>query len=287
MGRIITRHDGKLFHVGGRLVPKVAHRFRLHDSRYGLDLSKWPVTPTLTTYGSAPSAQSVLTDVCGNDSVGDCTEANSYHLQALRQAASGSPVFHPTLDEVLATYSRDGGYVVGDPNTDQGCDEVTVLTNAKDFGITSGSTTNGIVVVDKLLGFVAVDATNRNLVRACVSMFVGGSICMGLPDAWLDPFPSSPGWTWGVPSGGFVANPSNGHCFTLGDQNDKNLSCWSWAMPFTLTYDALAAGAVESGGGMLYFLLDAEILQQAAAQAPDGLDWACLQADFSSVPAVS
>jgi len=277
MGRIITRPDGRGFHIGGRLVPKARHRFSLHDPKYGLNLQNWPATPASTSYGQAAAAQPVLTDILGNDTLGDCTEANSYHLQALRQAAAGSPVFHPSLDQVIATYSRDGGYIVGQPNTDQGCDEVTVLTNATNLGISSA---NG---VDKLAAFMLVDATNRDLVRAVVSACVGAAICMGLPDAWVTPFPSAPGWTWDVPSGGFVSDPSNGHCFTLGDQSDAALQCWSWGMPFTLTYDALAAGAVEANGGDLYLLVDQDILNAVSQAAPDGLDWALLQSDIAAL----
>lgn len=277
MGRIITRKDGSKFHVGGRLQPKVSHGIKLHDPKYGLNLASWPATPSSTSYGAIASAQPVLTDVLGNDQLGDCTEADNYHRQALRQAASGGTVFHPTLAQVIATYSRDGGYVPGDPSTDQGCDELTVLRNAKRLGITNGS------AADKITGYVVIDPTNVALVRKCVSAFVGASICMGLPDVWIDPFPAAPGWTWDVPSGGFVPNPQNGHCFTLADQDETALECWSWAMRFTLTYDALAAGASDNNGGGLYVILDQEILDRVSQAAPDGLDWACLQKDFDSV----
>jgi hypothetical protein len=276
MGRIITRDDGRKFHIGGRHQPKTPHKMRLHDPKYGLNLSQWPDAPSSTSFGTLPAAQPVLTDILGNDTYGDCTEANSYHLQALRQAASRRTVFHPTLAQVLATYSRDGGFVMGDASTDNGCDEVTVMQNAMNLGITNG---DGI---DKIAAFIAIDATNRELVRKCISMFVGATVCMAITDAWLAPFPSSPNWTWDVPSGGYVPDPNNGHCFTLADQNDKALQGWSWAMPFTLTYDALAAGAVAATGGAIYIEADQEILDQASQAAPDGLDWACLQADLAS-----
>jgi hypothetical protein len=106
---------------------------------------------------------------------------------------------------------------------------------------------------------------------------------MGLPDPWVNPFPSAPGWTWDVPSGGFVADPSNGHCFTLGDQTDAMLLGWSWGMPFNLTYDALAAGAVASSGGAFYILVDQDMLNAASQAAPDGLDWALLQSDLDAL----
>ena len=274
MGRVV-HVGGRPCHLGGRRAPKVPHRLEMHASRYGLNLGAWPVTPSSTSYGQAPAAQAVLSDILGNDQLGCCTEANSYHLQALRQAAAGLPVFHPTLEQVIATYSRDGGYVPGQPNTDQGCDETVVLANAQNQGITNGSG------VDKIAGYLLVDPTNRPLVRAACTAFVGGSICMSLPDAWVTPMPGGPGWTWDVPTGGWKPDPNNGHCYTLLDQSDTALTCGSWAMPFTLTYDALAAGASDAGGGALYFLVDNDILMAASQRAPDGLDWATLIADFN------
>jgi len=281
MGRIHTLPTGQRIHIGGRVAPATPHRLKLHDPRYALNLASWPATPSSTSYGSAPAAQACLGDILGNDKLGDCTEADQYHRQALRQAAAGASVFHPPLDVVVWTYSRDGGYVAGDPSTDQGCDETVVLTNARNLGIKSGSG------VYQSSGFVAIDGSNRDLVRAAVSMFVGAPICAALDQRWIDA--AAPGATWAVPPGGYVAVPSNGHCFTLADQTEHDLGIWSWAMPLRLTYDALAAATSAANGGALYIEVDADILAAASQSAPDALDWAALQADFAllSTPVVT
>jgi hypothetical protein len=274
MGRIITRHDGARFHLGGRRVPRREHALKLSARHYGLNLQQWPATPARTNYGTAPAAQACLADILGNDQLGDCTEADQYHRQAIRQAAAGAAVFHPTLDQVVSTYSRDGGYVVGQPSTDQGCDETTVLGNHASQGIISAA--DG--TVDRSAGFLLVDATNDALVRACCTMFVGANVCMGLPDAWVSPFPASPGWTWDVAGD---SNPQNGHAFTLADQTDGDYyECWSWAMPFMLTKAALQRYATTDGGGGLYVEVDRDILVAASQQAPDALDWTQLLQDF-------
>ena len=273
MGRVVVAPDGGSLHVGGRVRPAKPHRLMLHAPKYGLNLSAWPATPSQTSYGQNPAAQACLTDVLGNDKLGCCTEANSYHLQALRQAAAGRPVFHPLVGHVIATYSRDGNYDPNDPSTDQGCDENVVLANAQQLGITNGDG------VDCIAGYVGVDASNRDLVRACCTMFVGGAICAELPDSWLNS--AAPGSTWDFPKDGF--NPSNGHCFTLGDQGDATLAIWSWGRPLILTYDGLAACASGANGGAIYFLVDAEILAAASDAAPDALDWSAVQADFKSL----
>ena len=267
-------------HVGGRLVPPRAHGLRLAD--FSPNLSAFGPTPASTNYASAPSAQACLTDILGNDRLGDCTEADQYHRQALRQAASGSTVYHPATDVVIATYSRDTGYVVGDEATDQGGDETTVLDNAVVMGIADTAAGLG-GSLHKSAGFLLVDATNRDLVRAAVTAFVGASICMGLPDAWVASMPQASGWTWDVPAGGFVADPNNGHCFSLLDQTDAKLMIGSWGMFGSITYDALAAGGVPGGGGALYVELDEDVILASIQRAPDSLDWRALVTAFDGI----
>lgn len=279
MGHIITGPNGRKLHIGGRKAPRVQHHLKLHAPEYGLNLSSWP-TPTEIDYGVAPSAQACLFDVLGNDKRGCCTEADAFHGQALRQAAGGRPVFHPSVDQVLGVYSRDGGFDPARPDqTDNGCDETVVLSNEQSEGIISSD--GGDVAC--IQGYVLVDACNRDLVRAAVSAFVGASVCMAIPDGLLNPFPSSPGWVWDVPTGGWVPDPNNGHCWTISGQTDRDVPMWSWAMSARLTYDALAAGAVASSGGALYIRLDAQILDAASQKAPDGLDWDALRADLSAI----
>src|ERR1700687_6150533 len=108
--RIHTHQNGRKINIGGRLLPRLQHGLKLHSPRYAFDLSAWPATPTSTAWGSLPAAQACLTDVLGNDKYGDCTDADQYHRQALRQAAAGALVFYPTVDQVLATYSRERGF---------------------------------------------------------------------------------------------------------------------------------------------------------------------------------
>lgn len=267
-GRVVHGH-----HVGGRLAPKAPHGLRLHAPRYGINLAAFPATPSSTSYGSTPAAQACLRDILGNDRLGDCTEADQFHRQALRQSVAGRPVFHPTLDVVVATYTRDGGL----PG-DNGCDETVVQGNACSAGTPDGEGT-----VHRPAGFIQVDATNRDLVRAALTMFVGLSACAGLPDDFVDDMPSADGYTFGV-SG--APNPNNGHCFTLADQTDQSLGMWSWAIPGTFTYDACAEYCAETQGGALYATLDEQVLVASILRAPDALDWAALVQDFQALGGV-
>jgi hypothetical protein len=48
----------------------------------------------------------------------------------------------------------------------------------------------------------------------------------------------------------------------------------------TITYQAIAAYATAGGSGELYSVLTPAIVAKATAKAPNGYDWAALQADF-------
>jgi len=290
-GRIIVTPSGKTLHVGGRIIDpdfRLAHpkTIKLHDARYGLNLSKFPTIPNATTFHTLPTAQPCLTNILLNGTYGCCTQADKFHRQALRQAVSGLPVYNPPDSVVLAAYTRDGGM----PG-DNGCDEQVVMTNERTFGDPSGPAgADGSVPIDKSSAFVEVDATNFQLVRQCATLFVGGSICMGLPDPWVASMPSQSGWTWSIPVGGAPSgyfDLNNGHCYTLLGQTQSSLPIGSWGMFGNLTPDALAAGAVAANGGALYFVLDRELLANASLLAPDGADWATVEGDFAQLTGAS
>jgi len=274
MGRIHVVNNRKL-HVGGRLIPQFAHGLHLHSPRYRLNLAKWPTPPASTSWGDAPAAQAVLTNILGNDQLGDCTEADQYHRQAIRQAAAGSSVYPVTLQDVIATYSRDGGYNPNVPSTDQGCDETVVLQNAITSGIVSGS---GPAMS---AGYIAIDGTNIDMITKVISVFPGGTpICGCLPQSWIDAV-TGPGFVWPLPTDAFV--PTNGHCWTLSDYDTMRARVWTWGIPGYMTWDAIAAVTSVANGGALYLEVNSEILNAASQLAPDGLDWSTLIDDFDSL----
>jgi len=276
-----TLNYGSQIHIGGRSRPtdeQVAKVVQLDDSRLGLNFSRWPALKSNTSYSNVASVVPVLDDILGNDTLGDCTEACSYHLQALREANAGRTVFHPTRAQVVATYSRDGGYIPGQPNTDNGCDELTVLANAKNIGITNGQLSKQM---DRLVGYIGIDATNTELVRRAVQMFVGGVMCLELPDAWYQNFYG--GMTWDLVNGVYSPNPQSGHCVAIVDQSESGLTLDTWGRTAYITYRALAQACIAANGGSLYVVSDWEVMNTASDKSPDALDWAELREIFDTI----
>lgn len=226
-----------------------------------------PATPPSCDY-SAP-ASPVLANIYGNDQLGDCVCAGAYHIVGVETGNAGA-LWAASLDQVIADYSAIGGYVPGDPNTDQGCDEVTALNYWTQHGFANGT---------KLLGWLAVDSTNRAEVQAAMYLFENLFFGIELPDAWVNPFPSSSGFVWdnGPP------NPNNGHCVVGVGYSDQGVQVDSWGMLGTVTWAAVSSLCTPSGGGALYVMLTPDQLAKGSAKAPNGFAWADLVADFDSM----
>lgn len=284
-GRIVTLDDGRTVHVGGRRRPKEPAAIRLElGGKYKLDVSSWPTSPQ-SHYSDADAAQPILRDVLGNDTLGCCTIADRLHRQALRLAAAGGTnLYHPSTSDVLALYSRCGGYVPGQPSTDNGCDETTVLGDAQTAGTPSGPQGQ----IDKSSGWAAIAVPDAGagtvaLVRAVTDAFAGASFCTALAPSWIAAMQAGDGFVLDTPSD--QPDPDDGHCMTIGDQGPDGLVLWSWATRGTLTFAGLAAACRSPlGSGALYIELDADLIAAATKKAPDLLDWWALLMDFRALP---
>jgi hypothetical protein len=131
-----------------------------------------------------------------NDQLGDCTIAAANHTQmAWNQYANGSNTAWSD-NTCLEAYEAIGGYVPGDPSTDNGCVMQDVLDYWRKTGIGG----------DKILAFGAL----RNWTRSVrvQALYTFGSIYTGvnLPESAETQFEDHTAW---VPAGGSIAG---GHC---------------------------------------------------------------------------
>src|SRR5271167_2242956 len=108
---------------------KSGRKARAHDTRIPLMMSLRvdaplpPLPPTVDKTTGMPSSLGAMLNV----SLGDCTCAAVGHaLQVWSYAADGS-ILTPPDSDIEALYEAVGGYVPGDPNTDQGAVEQEVL----------------------------------------------------------------------------------------------------------------------------------------------------------------
>lgn len=233
------------------------------------------IPPAPATANYAAAAISVLQNIYGNDTLGDCVIAGGYHVTGVETGNAGD-LFTATQAQIIADYSAIGGYVPGDPSTDNGCDEPTALNYWTQTGFANGT---------KLLGWLAVDATNQAELMQALYLFENLYFGLELPDAWVNPFPSAPGYVWDVGT----PDPSNGHCVIGYGYGAQGVTIDSWGLVDaqgnggTLTWAAIAALCVQSAGGAVYVLLSPDQLAKGQAKCPNGVAWTDLIADFDSM----
>lgn len=267
--RVHAPHLGHDVAVGGaRPVHLTSWTPRLHFGDFILDPSL--TAPTTTNFRA--SADRALRKMYLNDQLGDCVIAARYHrIGLLTGAANAGNPFVATDAQVKSDYHDIGGYVDGSPSTDQGCDMIT----AADFGVSHGYADGS-----KDLGYIIVDATNREQVKLAMWAFENLDIAIPLPDKWISPFPSADGFTWGVDGD---SNPENGHCIPGIDIATNGIVIDTWALEGVITFEALAAYAVDKTGGVIIVHLNPDMLAKAMTKAPNGIDWVGIITAFNAL----
>jgi hypothetical protein len=221
--------------------------------------------PESTTYRT--KADPVLREIYGNDELGDCLPAAHAHLLGEVTGVAGA-VYSETLTQVKADYHGIGGYVDGDPSTDNGCDEET----ARNYYMKNGFA-NGV----KPLGVIDIDAENPDEVAAAMFLFENVVFCAGMPAEWISPFPDKDGFVWSV-AGDPV--PKNGHCYMGVDKDKDGIIIDSWALEGLFTFSGIAKYCSPARGGSCFAYLMPNQLAKGMDKAPNGVAWSELVAAF-------
>jgi hypothetical protein len=231
-----------------------------------------PPPPASADYSS--KAAKPLSQMYLNNQLGDCVIAGMAHLVGLFTGNAGGPAAIYTDNEIISLYSAIGGYVPGHPNTDRGCDEQTALNYWQQHGAPTPSGAHEIA------GWLSVDGSDPTEFRTALWLFENLYFGLELPNAWINPFPSAPGFVWNV-AGPSV--PTNGHCVVGVGYTSKGVTICTWGMLGLMTDAAVAKYATTVGAGELYTVVSHDALEKATQKAPAGFDWSQLVADFDSM----
>ena len=230
-----------------------------------------PTPPSTCDY--SPKAIAALRQLYLNNALGDCVIAQGYHGEGVATGNAGPVPFIASAAQIIADYGAIGGYVPGDPSTDQGCDVPTALDYWTRVGFANKT---------RLAGRIAVDPTNPAQIILALWLFENLFFGVDLPDSWITPFPSRDGFVWGIDPAG--VDPQNGHAYGgVGYDARSGVKITTWGMLGIQTFPAIAETCVASAGGELYALLTPDLIAKGQARAPNGLDWATLVADFDAM----
>jgi hypothetical protein len=236
-----------------------------------------PAPPATCDY--TKSAAAALSQIYDNDTLGDCVIAGMAHVVGVLTGNSGTKPFLYSNAEIIGLYSAIGGYVPGDPATDQGCDEQTALNYWENNGALPPKTTSP-TGAHKIAGWMTVDATNVEEVQTALWLFENLYFGIEVPDAWINPMPSASGFVWDVAG---APDPNNGHCVAGVGYTAAGVVIDTWGMTGLMTNAAVAKYPTQASGGELYTVVSMDGIGKANQKAPNGFDWSQLIADFDSM----
>ncbi len=236
--------------------------------------------PPPATCDYTKHAKAALSEMYDNDTLGDCVIAGMAHVVGVLTGNSGTKPVIYNNKEIIGLYSAIGGYVPGEPSTDQGCDEQTALNYWENNGaMPPGSASK--TGAHKIAGWMTVDSTNVEECRTALWLFENLYFGLELPDAWISPNPpSASGFTWDVAG---APDPNNGHCVVGVGYTAAGITIDTWGMTGLMTNAAVAKYPNQAAGGELYTVVSMDAIGKASEKAPSGFDWSQLIADFDSM----
>lgn len=184
--------------------PKRVDSRTLRLARY-LDKTKLPAAPETVIYSEAVPQPGMLL----NDQLGCCVPAGAMHLALYQAANDGHPLPMPSDEEVIRAYSAIGGYVPGDPDTDNGCTMLDALRYWRREGIVIGGKAH------KIGAFAEINLQDAQEVASALWLFGGLYAAFDLPAAAEE----LTSWS-GLPTelvGDWMPGSWGGHCVTIPD----------------------------------------------------------------------
>jgi hypothetical protein len=241
---------------------KVVDKRTLQFAKYSAAL---PPASSMRSY-----IQKVLTwPMFLNDTLGCCVPAGEGHNIIQETTYAGKSIV-PTDADILKAYSAIGGYVPGDPSTDNGCDMLTACKYYVNTGIAGR----------KIVAFVELNPKKPQELMQAVSLFGSAYLGIALPVSAQ----SQVGSLWAVPQTGLTGNGApgswGGHCVPLYQYNTAlNTELITWGAVQRMSWKFITAYVDEA-----YALVTQDWIE-ADGKSPSGLDVATLQADLKLVQA--
>lgn len=271
MHRVWAPHLNRTVVIGGMKLPS-AHAPMLRLSSY---LDKVTLPPMMPTVDWSAPAMSVIQNVEGNDSIGDCVLAEEAHFIGVVTGNAGT-LYSYSQAQTIAAYSAITGYNPANPSSDQGTDPTVCMNYFTQNAYADGT---------KLDGWVSVDATSISEVQFAIGGLGNLKIWLSLPDAYINPFPSSSGFLWGTGT----PNPQQGHCIgspaynspRIVGSNSQGVQVMSWGLVGTMTWAGLAQLCVPAAGGGLAVRLTRDWMNKANGNTPSGFAYADLVSDVN------
>lgn len=200
-----------------------------------------------------------------NDRLGCCVEADTAHSLMLRTANAGKIVI-PTDPDVLKLYETVGGYVPGDPSTDQGTSETVMCAYDESTGFLG----------HKSDATAFIDPANVKHVKWGVQLLGAARIGFRVPAYAMQQFNAGKPWDLD-PSGD--QKIEGGHDVPLVDYKGDNFLCVTWGRLQIVTRAFLNAYCDEVHGEVFPDWI------RKQGESPSGSNLEALVADLKAIAA--
>jgi len=241
-------------------LPKLGKSPAKHDRRT-LQFSKYRTLPPVPAEVSWVTHLSRL-GIMLNDTLGDCTCAAAGHMiQQWTTYSIGAPVIPPD-PTILKAYEDVGGYVPGDPSTDNGCAMLDVLNYWRKTGIDSHT----------IHAYVQVNPKNLDEVREAIYLFGNVYVGVNLPLT----VQGAPSWTVGTGPNA-VPGSWGGHCIPAVAMSPETITVITWGSLLKMSHNFLGQYCDE-----MFAVLSLDWLGRNGT-APDGFNLTQLQSDLAAL----
>jgi hypothetical protein len=238
-----------------------------------------PLPTPLPALPNPPAQASWITNLAAaealpmylNDQLGDCVIAAMGHMLQQWNFYAEHP-WQPTDAQVLAEYEAIGGYVPGQPNTDNGC----VITTALQYWQTTGFAGHEIVT-SLSLDMNDIAAGDFDEVQLAISLF--GNVMIGVQL----PLSAENQTAWIVGDGGPNAGGNNapgswgGHCVPLVAGSPLTKTCVTWGSVLKMSNNFFMDYCDEA-----YAIVTTDWLESTQA-SPSQLDLQQLETDLNAL----
>lgn len=199
----------------------------------------------------------------GNDVLGDCVFACGGHMLQNFTAHTGAEVV-PTQDEIEAAYSAVGGYVPGNPSTDNGA-AITDFLSWWQKNPLHGHT---------IAGWAQINHSVVDMLKLGIYLFGGIDVGIQVPAVAMQQFNA------GMPfdATGNDGEIEGGHSIPLLGYGAGGFACITWGKVQYMT-NAFATLYLDEA----YAVITPDWIKQATQKTPSGFDLATLQADIAAM----
>lgn len=219
---------------------------------------------------------SAVTDLVGtnlgmflNDQIGDCTAADGAHTFMIRRANVGQWLM-PTDADVLAVYQATGGYVSGNPSTDQGAEESVVCAYMVSTGFLGDKSAGTAPIATGLIDDAAIDR-----IKWSIQLFGSCRLGVNLPDNAEAQFDAGVPWA-------ISGNPSieGGHDVPAVRYNPQYFEVVTWGGLQQVEWDWLKKYGEEA-----HAELWPDFLMSGSGVSPAGFDMVALTTRLAAIAA--